>query len=95
MPCIPCHQADPALCCAVLCCTDLLVAGGVDCEPRSTCGACGRPIPGSAAAPSEVAAAAAAAVVAKATGSDCGYEPSNGVAAAGAAAQGRNGRTPQ
>lgn len=24
--------------------TDLLVAGGVDCEPRSTCGACGAPV---------------------------------------------------
>lgn len=46
--------------------TDLLVAGGVDCEPRSTCGACGRPIPG-APPPAEAAAAAATAVIAKAT----------------------------
>ena len=30
--------------------TDLLVAGGVQCPPRSTCGACGGPLPADAAA---------------------------------------------
>jgi hypothetical protein len=70
--------ADHVLCCAVLCNADLLVAGGVDCEPRSTCGACGRPVPGGAAAPcSETAAAAAAAVVAKATAAN-GSTPAAG-----------------
>lgn len=74
----------PAACCTA----DLLVAGGVDCEPRSTCGACGRPIPGSAAATApaeEAAAAAAAAVVAKAAAA------SNGVGAAAASAASSNG----
>lgn len=62
--------------------TDLLVAGGVDCDPRSTCGACGRRIPGSssaaATAAEDAAAAAAAAVVAKVSLNGSGSSSSSG-----------------